>query len=64
MKIDLSNVTGKLKMRTEEEVTSKEMILAAILAIQSGDNPRIVRQKLMSFVDPHVRTSVAPEGEE
>lgn len=45
-------VAGKLGNRSKEEVLQKELILEGILAIQSGDNPRIVREKLMTFIAP------------
>jgi chemotaxis protein MotA len=35
----------------------REMILEGILAIQSGDNPRIVREKLEAFLSPSQRGS-------
>ena len=47
----------KLKAIANEEQTVREMILEGILAIQAGDNPRIVREKLQSYLDPDVRTS-------
>jgi chemotaxis protein MotA len=45
----------KLKVRSQEERLVREMILEGILAIQSGDNPRIVREKLESFLSPNQR---------
>ena len=33
------------------------MVLEGILSIQAGDNPRIVREKLQSFLAPELRTS-------
>ena len=40
------------------------MAVAGILAIQAGDNPRIVAKKLASFVDPAVlRAASAPATE-
>ena len=45
----------KLKRRSEEEMLVKEMMIEGILSIQSGDNPRIVEQKLTSFVSPKLR---------
>ncbi len=45
-------VAGKLANRSKEEILQKELIMEGILAIQSGDNPRIVREKLMSFISP------------
>jgi len=46
---------GKLKNRTADEVLKREMVIEGILAIQSGDNPRIVRGKLMTFIAPRLR---------
>ena len=46
---------GKLKNRTLDEVLKREMVIEGILSIQSGDNPRIVRNKLMTFVAPKDR---------
>lgn len=51
-------LAGKLKSRSKEEVMLKELMLEGILAIQSGDNPRIVEQKLISFVPPKIRKEV------
>jgi len=48
-------LAGKLKERTKSEVLIREMIIEGILAIQSGDNPRIVEQKLMTFLPPKLR---------
>lgn len=48
-------IEGKLKTRTGVEVLKREMIIEGILAIQSGDNPRIVRGKLTTFVAPKFR---------
>ena len=45
----------KLNARTEEEVLMKELMMEGILAIQSGDNPRVVEQKLSSFLSIGVR---------
>jgi chemotaxis protein MotA len=51
-------LTGKLKRRSEEEVLVKEMMIEGILSIQSGDNPRIVEQKLTSFISPKLRRAI------
>ena len=47
----------KLKVRSQEERLVREMILEGILAIQAGDNPRIVREKLESFLAPSHRSA-------
>ncbi len=46
----------KLGFRSKEEVKRKELIVEGILAIQSGDNPRIVREKLLTFLPPKERS--------
>jgi chemotaxis protein MotA len=56
-------VAGKLGARSKEEVLQKELVLEGILAIQSGDNPRIVREKLLTFLAPvHRQAMVAQAG--
>ncbi len=45
-------LSGKLKTRTDSEVLMKELVIEGILSIQSGDNPRIVEQKLKAFIAP------------
>ncbi len=48
-------LAGKLETRSEEEILVKEMIIDGIMAIQSGDSPRIVEEKLRSFLSPALR---------
>jgi chemotaxis protein MotA len=50
-----------LKAHSAVEVTGRRMAMAGILAIQAGDNPRIVAQKLDTFLDPHAAPKVAKE---
>ena len=51
-------LAGKLEARSEEEMLIKEMIIDGIMAIQSGDSPRIVEEKLKSFLSPALRRKV------
>jgi chemotaxis protein MotA len=51
-------IAGKLKVRSEEEVLNKQLIMEGIIAIQSGDNPRVVEDKLKSFIAPEIREKV------
>ena len=48
-------IAGKLKTRSANEVLLKELCIEGIMSIQSGDNPRIVEQKLNSFIAPKMR---------
>jgi chemotaxis protein MotA len=49
---------AKLTARDEAEVAEREIILEGILSIQSGDNPRIVEEKLLAFVPPSDRNKM------
>ncbi|MBU2503287.1 motility protein A [bacterium] len=51
-------LAGKLETRSKEEMVIKEMIIEGIMAIQSGDSPRIVEEKLKSFLSPTLRKKV------
>ncbi|MEA2030416.1 MAG: motility protein A [candidate division Zixibacteria bacterium] len=51
-------VSDKLKMRHEEELTHLELISEGVLAIQTGDNPRNIRTRLLSFISPKHRLHV------
>lgn len=45
-------IAGKLKIRSSEEILNKELMLEGILSIQAGENPRIVAEKMKSFLNP------------
>lgn len=53
-------IAAKLGTYSKKEILSKRMIIAGIMAIQSGDNPRIVEHKLSVFLAPKMR----PSGED
>ncbi len=53
-------IGGKLKTKSEEEVHNRYMQLEGILAIQAGENPRIVREKLNAYLPP---SEIKGEGE-
>jgi chemotaxis protein MotA len=48
----------KLKTYSKKEVLLKELMLEGIMSLQSGDNPRIVAQKLSVFLEPGLRAAV------
>jgi chemotaxis protein MotA len=52
----------KLAARSKEELFNKQIIIQGILAIQAGDNPRIVESKLLSFLSSKQREGMAPAG--
>lgn len=43
-------LAGKLALRSEQEAFWREMMLEAFIAVQSGTNPRILEEKLRSFL--------------
>ncbi|WP_028974880.1 motility protein A [Spirochaeta cellobiosiphila] len=51
----------KLEDRHSMEMNVKEIMIEGILSIQSGDNPRILEQKLFTFLAPADRASVQAE---
>jgi chemotaxis protein MotA len=48
-------MANRLKELSEAELHFREMTLEGILAIQAGDNPRVVEEKLMAYVPPKDR---------
>jgi chemotaxis protein MotA len=52
-------IANHLKGLTEAEMAEKTLILEGVLSIQSGDNPRVLAEKLWSFLAPGER-----EGED
>ncbi len=51
-------IAGKLKTRSKDELLHKIIIIEGMGAILSGENPRIMEQKLHSFIAPNLRESV------
>jgi chemotaxis protein MotA len=50
-------IASRLKQLSEEELHFREMTLEGVLAIQAGDNPRVVQEKLTAYVPPSMRMS-------
>jgi chemotaxis protein MotA len=50
-------VANRLKALSSEEVELRTLTLEGILAVQAGDNPRVVAEKLGSFVAPAERVT-------
>lgn len=54
-------IMNKLEDRDKAESVVREIMIEGILSIQSGDNPRILEQKLVSFLPPDQREAVLAE---
>ncbi|MCQ2573458.1 MAG: motility protein A [Treponema sp.] len=48
----------KLLDQNAQEMRSKEMVIEGVLAIQAGENPRIMAQKLLTYLDPVTRKAI------
>lgn len=55
-------VAGKLKAQNAQEMQLKEIMVEGLLSIQAGENPRVIEEKLKSFLAPKDR--VAEGGDE
>ncbi|MGC8783715.1 MAG: flagellar motor protein [Armatimonadota bacterium] len=53
-------IASKLRARHAEEVLLREVIVEGILAIQSGENPRIVEQRLRAFLSGRQKRALPP----
>jgi chemotaxis protein MotA len=53
-------IGARLKQLSQEELHARALIVEGILSIQAGDNPRVVQEKLVTFVPPALR--VDPEA--
>lgn len=54
-------VASKLKENNAEEVMMKEIMIEGLLSIQAGENPRVIEEKLKSFLSPDDREVPANE---
>lgn len=46
-------LAGRIKMTHQDETRVKELMLAGVLAIQEGLNPKLVRERLSGYVEAH-----------
>lgn len=53
----------KLKAKNDQEIMMKEVMVEGLLSIQAGENPRVIEEKLKSFLAPKMRASISPDGE-
>lgn len=50
-------MAGKLRARSAREIMYKQLILQGVISLQAGDHPRVLEQKLHSFLAPRERRS-------
>jgi chemotaxis protein MotA len=51
----------KLEMKSAAETLVKEIVIEGVLSIQAGDNPRILEEKLYTFLPPSRREGLRDE---
>ena len=57
-------LADKLQLRSDEEALVKTIVIQGVMAIQAGDNPRIVSQKLNTFIAASKRASDDDDAQE
>ena len=50
----------KLGYTSKKERLAMEIVVRGVMAIQSGEHPRVIEQKLNSFIPPDLRPKAAP----
>lgn len=59
-------LSAKLELKSEQEAGTREMMLEGILSIQAGVNPRVIEDKLKTYLSPEEKLgmyNISPEGE-
>lgn len=56
-------LSKKLKLRSKSEVLVKELMIEGLLSIQAGENPRIIEEKLKTFIPPTMRKEIKKVSE-
>lgn len=56
-------IASKLQLRHDREYLCKEIVIEGILSIQAGENPKLIREKLVSFLASNSREAVDESGE-
>ena len=52
-------IANKLKLNNEMEISMKEVMVEGLLSIQAGENPRVIEEKLKSFLSPDKRANLS-----
>ena len=51
-------LAGKLDVRAKEEALLRDLMIEGIVAIQSGEKPQLIKEKLKSFLPPSQREAI------
>lgn len=53
---------NKLSILNDIEISTKEVMIEGLLSIQAGENPRLIEEKLKSFLSPKVRATIGEDA--
>lgn len=56
-------IANKLRVNNAAEVQQKEVMIEGLLSIQAGENPRVIEEKLKSFLAPKDRENSQDEAD-
>lgn len=56
-------IVNKLKAKNASEIMMKEVVVEGLLSIQAGENPRVIEEKLKSFLKPSMREDFEQQKE-
>lgn len=56
-------ISNRLKAKHEEEMIVKDLIMEGVLSIQSGENPKYIKEKLSSYLTYKEREAKNEDGE-
>jgi chemotaxis protein MotA len=51
-------IAAKLRSKSEEESKYRRMLMEGIISLQSGENPRILKEKLLTYLSPKERANI------
>ncbi len=54
-------IANKMKQISKDEILLKTVLIEGMLSIQAGENPRIIEEKLKSFLAPALRGDVGAD---
>lgn len=55
--------SAKMTIKSGQEMLLKEVMIEGLLSIQAGENPRVIEEKLKSFLAPALREALSSGGE-
>lgn len=59
----MSPIAKKLRIRNDEEMQYRMIMMEGIISIQAGDNPKLLREKLLSNLDQKTQAKLRDGGE-